>query len=694
MAEGHSNTGTTSGRRFAKRVLFIGWDGAEPVTLRLLLEAGRLPHLRSLVDRGVALELAVPRPTFGQAAWTSLATGKRPHEHGVLHAFHQVAEGSELRPVSRRNRECNALWNVLNRAGLQTHVVGWPVTNPAESLNGICVSDQFAANTPGNLRTPQAERTVMPPEVEGILGERGMASHQVEDVTLGQLLPSHLIGVREYARLEMICREILAQTATLFRAIRWCLDARPWDFAACVFPGIRRCHELANWLRCLSPTATELCEPLIASCYEHHDLLLGQLLSQMNNNTHVMVVSATGNTSATTSENINANTHSMLGSVPRNNGLAAIAGPGVSHRVGISPRSILDLAPTILTLLGVPYGKDMAGRPLEDLFEGDFVPEAIETWESRSSAETCQSEHELASLKRDTGSDLSENQEVEHLTELGYTDPCDVAAIEAAMHCQRTATLNMAISLVDTGLFAQATTVLEQLTQQHPDWFLSRSLLAEAYYRGRHRSAAKEEIERLKCHGFENPQLYLLSAALELADRRFDRALEELCCARRGKAAPPGSSLMVSNIYLRKRDFPAAEEAFQQSIEYDGPTAPALDGLASIKLQLGEYEEAAVYALDALEKDMRLGKAHYHLAVALYFLNKPQEAIQALNSWAAVEPYAATPYRWMARVYRQLLQNLSQAEACLHQGKAIIRRRRRSREMARVEDTSILTSAQ
>ena len=89
----------TGGRRFAKRVLLIGWDGAEPATLRLLLEAGRLPHLSSLVDGGVALELAVPRPTFGQAAWTSLATGKRPHEHGVLHAFQPVADGSELRPL-------------------------------------------------------------------------------------------------------------------------------------------------------------------------------------------------------------------------------------------------------------------------------------------------------------------------------------------------------------------------------------------------------------------------------------------------------------------------------------------------------------------------------------------------------------------------------------------------------------------
>ena len=143
----------TGGRPFAKRVLMIGWDGAELATLRLLLEAGQLPHLGSLIDGGAALELTVPRPIFGQSAWTSLATGKRPHEHGVLHAYQPVADGSELQPLDRYSRECSALWNVLNRAGLHTHIIGWPVTHPAESLTGICVSDRFTANLSGSAFT-------------------------------------------------------------------------------------------------------------------------------------------------------------------------------------------------------------------------------------------------------------------------------------------------------------------------------------------------------------------------------------------------------------------------------------------------------------------------------------------------------------------------------------------------------------
>ena len=184
MAEGLNSTPVASNKRCARRLLFIGWDGADPHALRSLLAAGRLPHLRSLVNAGVALELSVPRPRFPQAAWTSLATGKRPHEHGVLHACYQAGEGPELRPVSRHDRKCSALWNVLGRAGLHSHVIGWPVTHPADSIPGICVSDYFAGNPAEASCIPLAGPSVMPPDAAQIFNERSMTPDQVEDVTL------------------------------------------------------------------------------------------------------------------------------------------------------------------------------------------------------------------------------------------------------------------------------------------------------------------------------------------------------------------------------------------------------------------------------------------------------------------------------------------------------------------------------
>ena len=43
------------------------------------------------------------------------------------------------------------------------------------------------------------------------------------------------------------------------------------------------------------------------------------------------------------------------------------------------------------------------------------------------------------------------------------------------------------------------------------------SILAEAYFRFNEWQSAKDQIDWLMCRGYENPQLYLLAAAVDLA---------------------------------------------------------------------------------------------------------------------------------------------------------------------------------
>jgi tetratricopeptide (TPR) repeat protein len=522
-----------------------------------------------------------------------------------------------------------------------------------------------------------------------MLLERSMAPFHVEEITLGQLLPPRIIGLPEFAKLEAACRDILAQTANLFRAIRWCLSVGPWDFAACVFPGIHRCHELANWLRSYSTLGAELCESMIAGCYEHHDLLLGQLLSQIDESVNVILISPTSNAVTPGVDNRESDLPALMHSDSRASGLAVICGPHVRHRAELIPRNLLDIAPTILAILEAPYGKDMGGRPLDDVFQNSLMPTVVDSWEP------LQTPHEFLEKQHSTTTYATESSvtarctETQHLSALGYEDPLEVAARETAIQRERTTILNRAISMMDAGLLAQAATDLEQLTHEYPDWLHSRSLLAETNYRLRRLGAARREIDWLTTHGFENPHLYLLSAAIETADHQFDRAIEMLDCARRGTILPSGSSFLKGNIHLRKHDLEAAESAFQHAIESNNMVTHALDGMAAVKLRKRQYEEAATYALDVLQKDMQFAKAHYHLGAALYFLNKPRESLQALASWASLEPLAAAPYRWMARVNRQLLHNSQQAQACLHQGQKVIRLRRQAIAVAREVNTSI-----
>ena len=66
----------------ASKVLLIGWDGADWQMITPLLEAGILPSLEGLIERGVMGNLATLRPILSPILWTSIATGRRADAHG------------------------------------------------------------------------------------------------------------------------------------------------------------------------------------------------------------------------------------------------------------------------------------------------------------------------------------------------------------------------------------------------------------------------------------------------------------------------------------------------------------------------------------------------------------------------------------------------------------------------------------
>jgi predicted AlkP superfamily phosphohydrolase/phosphomutase/Tfp pilus assembly protein PilF len=678
-------------RRFAERILLIGWDGADWSVLHPLLAQGRLPHLASLLEGGICLELIAPRPHETATVWTSLATGKRPHDHGVLHASCPTAHGSGVEPVARSSRRSAAIWNILSRAKLRTHIVGWPVTHPAESISGISVSDWFAVPRLHAAHDEAGDqRSTWPPEVKSQLRARRVAPAQVEELTLSQFVPRQATGLPEQEQLLGICRTLLAESVTLFRAFRWCLSDEPWDFAACVFPGIKLCHELAHWLLCNSVAESEVCRELCDRCYEHHDLLLGQLLTVVGEKTQVIAVSpcAYGSPSG---ERVAESAEDARWARPLSHGagLAVLRGPKVRRVAVPSPRSALDLAPTVLAMLGIPYGQDMAGRPWLDLLEVDVKPEVVETWDT--DVEKTSSENVSSKLDQtnDNSRDSNDaNSAVRHLLELGYVDPEETAAREAANRCRQQTELNRAISLLDCGLVSEALASLQGVAEQNPDWLYPHEVLAKVFFQAGQRTSAKREIDWLSWHGDESPPLYLLKGAIALDERNFELAFEYLRCAQRTRQPLPGLLALAGSIHLRRRDFAAADTAFQSSIDLDGPSPQTLDGLATVYLHAGRHEDAALHALDALERDMQFGRAHYHLGLALLALNRVTEARRAFESWAAAEPQRAAPMRWLAHVAQHHLNDLALAENYRDQAREAVRRRREATRSSQLDEPS------
>lgn len=63
-------------QKLSKRVLLVGWDGADWKLIDPLLERGQMPNLEKLINAGVMGNIASLIPMLSPILWTSIATGK------------------------------------------------------------------------------------------------------------------------------------------------------------------------------------------------------------------------------------------------------------------------------------------------------------------------------------------------------------------------------------------------------------------------------------------------------------------------------------------------------------------------------------------------------------------------------------------------------------------------------------------
>jgi predicted AlkP superfamily phosphohydrolase/phosphomutase len=144
--------------RAGPQVLVIGLDGATWRVLDPWSQAGRLPHLTALMERGARGTLQSTVPALTLPAWSSCMTGKNPGRHGIF-AFRQLAARSydRGRLANATDLRGSRLWNIAGRAGKRVGVVNVPPSYPVQPVNGFMV---------GCMLTPPSERCIVnPPEL-------------------------------------------------------------------------------------------------------------------------------------------------------------------------------------------------------------------------------------------------------------------------------------------------------------------------------------------------------------------------------------------------------------------------------------------------------------------------------------------------------------------------------------------------
>ncbi|MBI5376161.1 MAG: alkaline phosphatase family protein [Candidatus Schekmanbacteria bacterium] len=129
-----------------RKVILIGLDGATWDVLQPLIDAGWVPNIKSLLEKGTKADFYTRYSAFSPVIWASVATGKLPEKHGIKNFLVSTPGEYEEIPATSIDRKTNAIWNILSHFGKKVSVTGWWASWPAEKVNGYMVSQKFFLN--------------------------------------------------------------------------------------------------------------------------------------------------------------------------------------------------------------------------------------------------------------------------------------------------------------------------------------------------------------------------------------------------------------------------------------------------------------------------------------------------------------------------------------------------------------------
>ena len=717
-----------------RKVLLVGWDAADWKVIHPLMDAGKMPNVRRLVENGASGQIATLHPPLSPMLWTSIATGKRPFKHGILGFSEPTPDGRDVQPVTNLSRTSKALWNILNQNDLRSVVIGWWPSHPAEPINGVMVSDRYhRAMRPLDEDWPLPPNAVHPPELAKTLADLRMHPDQLVPEMVEPFIPlAREIDQDKDGRLAL-CLRTLAECMSIQAGARWLLDNQPWDLFAVYYEAIDHfSHGFMKYhpprQRWITERDFELYHNVVMMAYQFHDQMLGQLLDKASEDTTVALMSDHGFHPD----------HLRPASIPeipagpaiehRDLGVLVISGPGIKKGELLDGPSVLDVAPTILTLFGLPVGEDMDGKVLSQAFVETPGIASIPSWDRVPGADGCHPPH----ARLDP---VAAHEALEQMIALGYIERPDENRQVAVEKTIRELRYNLGEAYQDDDRHTEAHEIFTELSAADPNelrfavrLFAScqalgmhdemrrivgdldgrrRALYEEAKTkvqefgaveraRGRQNAEAdrtaetestplltedeRRELARWRDLARYQPAVvdYLRAQVLR-AEKRYAEALTALDRVTAAHLARPGLLLETADLYLRLRRRRDAQQIYERVLAIDPDNAHAHLGLCRMALGRRDFNAAAQLALDALQRVYRVPQAHFLLGRALDGMQQYKRAAEAFRAAISFNPNFPEAH---VRLAALLEKHLGDAASAIEHRRLARRMRSRARNRA------------
>jgi predicted AlkP superfamily phosphohydrolase/phosphomutase/Flp pilus assembly protein TadD len=653
-------------RALTKRVLLIGWDAADWPLLRPLLDAGKMPNLLRLIEEGTSGQISTLRPILSPMLWNSIATGKRGDKHGILGFVEPTPDGKGVRPVTSHSRKVKALWNLLSQHDRRSVVVNWFASHPAEPVAGAIVSNRYSEAA---LHTaPVDESAFHPRDLTEVMEKLRL---QASTLTPAQMLPFFLekLPVDDDPRLQALAR-VYAQCASVHNAATYLAEAEEWDFLAVYYDMIDHVgHGFAQFeppqMRHVSDEDFKVFRHVMESTYRYHDLMLGRWMELAGEDCIIILLSDHGfyhgearplaNRGHLSGEREPGVTQDPL-AWHRPNGIFVAHGPGIKKDQLIHGASLLDVAPTILALLGLPVPRDMDGSVLEQVTQSPLKIDYIASLEEP---------HPRDGVHRDAPIEEKDpwaaQQTLQQLAELGYIDAPDGDAAKLVAKCVEERESHLAQVYFSTARFEEALSILTRLTAQqatNPSYSCRQVMCLLAINRVDEAAEIIAEVVKSAPH-YALGQL--LFAQVELMKGNVESANAILSRVKEAEAHMPLVHLEVAMTSIRQGQWEAAADTCRRILEIDPDSAGAHDSLGVALRHLGRYEDAVYEHMRAASLQHDRAQTHVNLGLSLIRTQQINWAIRAFGVAAELAPNEPYPHRCLARIYRRILPDRDKA---------------------------------
>jgi predicted AlkP superfamily phosphohydrolase/phosphomutase/tetratricopeptide (TPR) repeat protein len=662
------------------KVLLIGWDAADWKVIDPLIQQGKMPALKGLIERGVYGKIQTLDPPLSPMLWTSIASGFRADRHGIGGFVEPNPDGTGLRPVTSTSRKVKAIWNILHHKGLKSNVVSWWPSNPAEPINGVMVSNHYqVASKPIDEEWEMPKGTVHPKSLSDELKQWRVHPNEI---TLSMTLPfipnlESDMELRNAKRTSGVVK-VIANAASVHAVSTNLMRTTDWDFMAVYHDAIDHFSHLA--MRFHPPRRPEINEKefedyknVVESGYRFHDMMLERTLELIDEDTTVLLVSDHGFHSD----------HQRPKYIPKEPsgpavehspyGIFVMSGPGIKNGgQRVSGASILDITPTLLAHMDFEVGQDMEGKVLHGVFDHPKEVKMIPSWEEVNG--------DFGMHDPDMMEDPWQAMEaLQQLVDLGYIDEIGDDKLLAVEKAKRENQYYVARNLINAKKWHQALEILERIYaeskitrygQRLAFVYLSTNKLIKCQELIDELRRLEKEIslenkkEALKSNpndpfgnsDYEEPMyLDFVEGLLHLKINRPGKALPILEKVQKKNPNNLQVALNIGKIFNQRKNFKASEKQFITALAIDNRNAQAHHGLGVSFLRRKMYAEAIEEFFAATEENFFIPNVHYHLGEAFYKTGYYTEAEQAFSVAVSLSPGMAKAHKWLVDLYRTKL---------------------------------------